>query len=75
MTKGLMAKGVKLSSGVVRPGDAVIVQADGCRNSPGTFCGVMSTNGKLAIKVNIHSFSQTTLFLAKTQVERRPDRD
>jgi hypothetical protein len=44
---GLLLKSVKLASGEISPGDAVLVQADGYRNSLGTFRGVMR-DGRLA---------------------------
>jgi hypothetical protein len=46
------------------------VQADGFRNSMGTFKGVMR-DGRLVVNVNLHTFSQTCLYLQKGQVERR----
>jgi hypothetical protein len=69
MTKGLTAKSVQLANGLVRANECALVQADGYRNSPGIFRGVMP-DGRLAVKSN-SARSRRRLYFAESRSHER----
>jgi hypothetical protein len=68
--KRVTATSVRLASGIIHPGDLVLINTGGYHGQTGKFHGLLH-EGRLAVKVNCSKYSQTVLYLSKAEVERK----